>query len=496
MRGAGSDAPGPHLMKRHPLPALFVLGAAIVAVLRADVSPPNVVLFLIDDMGWTDLACCGSATYETPHLDRLAAEGMKFTQAYSACTVCSPSRAAILTGKYPARLHVTDWIPGHIRPFTRLRVPDWTKQLPLEETTLAEALQQRGYVTGLFGKWHLGDEPFYPEHQGFEVNIGGCEYGLPRNYYPPYGQPAVGLPGLKDERPGEFLVDRLTREAIGFIERNRDRPFFVYFPNYAVHEPIAGKPAVIEKYKRKIRAGMTHDNATYAALVESVDDSVGAVLATLDELHLTDRTLIVFTSDNGGLTQRFAGGRMHLGPTRNDPLRAGKGSAYEGGVRVPQIIKWPGHTRAGAVCDTPVIGADVFPTVLDIVDGPKADRGVDGESLVPLLEGAGGLQRDAIFWHYPHYHPGGATPYGAVRQGDWKLVEFYEDDRVELYNLRDDIGEQHDRAGTEPAKAAELRLRLAAWRTRVGAQMPQPNPDYDPARERVDLYRGPFNPKR
>lgn len=449
--------------------------------------PPNVIFFLIDDWGWTDAACFGSKLYETPNMDRLAAQGMKFTQAYSACTVCSPTRAAVMTGKYPARLHITDWIAGHRRPFAKLKIPDWKLELPLEEKTIAEELKERGYRTGIFGKWHLGNEPFYPEHQGFDVNVGGCSMGSPGSYFPPYR-----IPNITDEQPGEFLSDRLSRDANAFIEANRDRPFYVYFPHYAVHQPIAGKPEIVEKYRKKLAAGKyTQTNAVYAALVESVDDSVGAIVRKLAELKLDDNTVIILTGDNGGLSGTVNEAGWREGPTRNDPLRLGKGSAYEGGVRVPLVIKWPGVVAPGSVNETPVISPDFFPTILEIASTAKgqatsaakmASAPVDGESLVPVLRGGAKLKREAIYWHYPHYHPGSATPYSAVREGDWKLIHFFEDDHVELYNLKVDLGEKNDLANANAAKAADLRRKLDAWRTSVGAQLPVRNPAYDPAK--------------
>lgn len=430
---------------------------------------PNIVFVLVDDMGWTDLGCFGSTYYETPNIDRLAAQGMRFTDAYSACTVCSPTRASIMTGQYPARLHITDWIAGHKRPFARLSVPDWTMQLAPEIPNVARALRTAGYATASVGKWHLGPEACWPDKQGFDLNVGGCDKGQPPSYFSPYK-----IPTLKDGPDGEFLSDRLTTEALTFIAANKDRPFFVYFPHYAVHTPIQAKQAVIDKYKAKQNKDAAHHNPGYAALVESVDDSVGRLLAKLDELKLSERTIIVFTSDNGGL----------IGSTSNVPLRAGKGSAYEGGVRVPLIVKWPGVTKPGSVSHAPVISADYFPTLLEMAgaSAPKSHT-VDGESLAPLLRQSGALTRDAIYWHYPHYHPGGATPYGAVREGDFRLVEFYEDSRVELYNLAADIGETKDLAASMPEKAAALRQKLHDWRAHVGAQMPDPNPACDPAKD-------------
>ncbi len=443
--------------------------------------PPNVIFFLIDDWGWTDGRTFGSKFYESPNIDRLAREGMRFTQAYSACTVCSPTRAAVMTGKYPARLHITDWIAGHNRPYAKLKIPDWRMQLPLAETTIAEALKTRGYTTGIFGKWHLGNEEFFPEKQGFDVNFGGCSMGAPRNYFPPYG-----IPNITDEKPGEMLSDRLTREALEFIAANRERPFYLYFPHYAVHTPLGGKPEVIEKYRKKLEAQKSnHTNPVYAALVESVDDSVGAVVRKLAELNLTDDTVIFLTGDNGGLSGTVNAQGWREGPTRNDPLRLGKGSAYEGGVRVPLVVKWPGVTKPGSVNDnTPVISVDYFPTILEVAGAPAARPGdVDGETIVPLLKGQSALKRDAVFWHYPHYHPGSATPYSAIREGDWKLIEFYEDRHIELYNLRAEIGEKTELSGRHPDVAARLRSKLNAWRVAVGAQEPTKNPNYDPTKE-------------
>ena len=440
--------------------------ACLAAGAEQPAARPNIVFVLADDMGWTDLGCCGSKFYETPNIDRLAAQGMRFTDAYSACTVCSPSRACILTGQYPARLHITDWIAGHKRPFAKLRVPDWTLRLSPEIPNVARVLKSAGYATASIGKWHLGPENCWPDRQGFDLNVGGCDKGQPPSYFAPYR-----IPTLTDGPDGEFLSERLTSEALTFIERNKDKPFFLYLPHYAVHTPIQAKPAVIAKYKARQDKSAPHHNPGYAALVESVDDSVGRLMRKLEELGLADHTIVVFTSDNGGL----------IGCTSNAPLRAGKGSAYEGGVRVPLIVKWPGVAKPGSANHTPVIGADFFPTLLAMagVRGPQSHT-LDGESLVPLLRQSGTLARDALYWHYPHYHPGGATPYGAIREGAFRLVEFYEDNRVELYDLSDDIGETKDLAASRPEKAAALRKRLAEWRTRVGAQMPTPNPDHDP----------------
>ncbi len=452
---------------------LFLLTSYFLPITSSLASPPpNIIFVLVDDMGWTDLGCFGSTYYETPNIDRLASQGMRFTAAYASCTVCSPTRASVLTGQYPARLHITDWIAGHKRPYAKLSIPDWTMQLSTGIPNAARALKAAGYATASVGKWHLGPPECWPDKQGFDLNIGGCDKGQPPSYFAPYK-----IPTLKEGPDGEFLSDRLTAEALAFIESNRDKPFFLYFPHYAVHTPLMAKKEVIEKYKAKTDPAAPQHNPTYAALVESVDDSVGRLLKKLDELKLSDRTLIVFTSDNGGLVLNQV--------TSNVPLRAGKGSAYEGGVRVPLIVKWPGVTQSGSVCRTPVISADYYPTLLAAAGATPAAGPVDGESLVPLLKQTGGLARDAIYWHYPHYHPGGATPYGAVRAGDFRLVEFYEDSRVELFNLSDDIGETNNLAHSMPEKAAALRQKLHDWRARVGAQMPAPNPAYDPAKDQA-----------
>jgi arylsulfatase A-like enzyme len=435
--------------------------------------PLNFIFILIDDMGWTDVACFGSAFYETPNVDKLAAQGVRFTNAYSACTVCSPTRASIMTGKYPARLHVTDWIEGHKRPFAKLKVPDWTMYLPLEEVTLAEALKPAGYVSASIGKWHLGKEPFYPEKQGFVLNFGGTDKGQPPSYFYPYK-----IPNVLTGREKEYLTDRLAEEAEKFIESNQGNPFFLYLSHFAVHTPLQARQEVTEKYKAKVKPDQAQKNAVYAAMVESVDDSVARVMKKLDELKIADRTVIFFMSDNGGL----------IGSTSNLPLRAGKGSAYEGGVRVPMIVKWPGVAKPGTTSDEPVISNDFYPTMLEMAGvAPSAKQIVDGTSLVSVLKQGGKLDRSEIYWHYPHYHPGGATPYGAVRQRDYKLIEFYEDNRVELYNLKNDISEKEDLTAKMPEKIAQLRTLLADWRRSVGAQMPIPNPDYDPDKDK----RGP-----
>lgn len=438
-------------------------------------APPNIIVMFIDDMGWTDLGCYGSKYYETPHIDQLAKDGMRFTQAYAACTVCSPSRAAVMTGKAPARLHITDWIAGHKPENPRLLIPDWTMHLPLAEETIAERLKTRGYATASIGKWHLGDEEFYPTKHGFDVNIGGTHAGSPPSYFSPYK-----IATLPDGPEEEFLPDRLTNEAVKFIEKNQAKPFFIYLPHYAVHTPIMGKPEVVAKYQAKPAVG-GHSNPVYAALVQGVDDSVGTLRAKLKELSLDQNTLFIFTSDNGGLSHLVRADGWSRGPTDNSPARLGKGSAYEGGVHVPLIVSWPALVKPGTTCDVPVITYDHVPTLLAATQTPlKEGQTVDGESLLPLLGETDTLAREAIFWHYPHYHPGSARPYSAIREGDWKLIQFYEDNHVELYNLKLDPGESDNRAPFDSVRALQLRDKLNAWLKETGAQIPESNPKFDP----------------
>lgn len=435
---------------------------------------PNVVLILADDLGWSDLACYGSDFYETPNLDRLAREGMRFTQNYSACTVCSPTRSALMTGKYPARTHITDWIPGRMPENPKLLVPEWTKYLPLEEVTLAEVFKATGYSTASIGKWHLGENEHVPEKQGFDENIAGTNAGSPPSFIAPWR-----IPTLSEGQPGEHLTDRLGEEAVKYIERVQGRPFFLYLPHYAVHTPIQPRPDLLAKYERKLKPGLTHTNAAYAALLEGLDSAVGRVLAQLDALGLAQNTIVIFTSDNGG----------RVPTTVNMKLRVGKGSAYEGGLRVPLIVRWPGVTRPGSISDTPVITMDLVPTLIEMTGvklpastSATGATGRDGLSLVPLLRENGTISRSELFWHYPHhqhYQLGGSMPFGVIRSGDFKLIEFYNDNHIELYDLHADLGEQHDLASEQPEKASELRKRLHAWRSEVGAQMPVPNPQYN-----------------
>ncbi len=480
-------------------------------------SGPNFVFVLVDDLGWRDLGCYGSTFHDTPNLDRLATGGVRFTNAYAACPVCSPTRASIMTGKYPARIQLTDWIPGRqnweeMHRYMKVLPPKFEHQMALEEVTLAEALKEGGYRTGFAGKWHMGQtEEFWPEHQGFDVNKGGWRAGAP--YYRQYDAESdtwsgdsgfvspYKNPRLEDGPEGEYLTDRLADEAVRFIRENQGDPFLMYLSFYTVHNPLHGKRALVEKYKAKaLRQGVDQvasfvtglpwmerpdpglwrerviqSNAEYAAMVESMDENVGRVLDTLDELGIADNTVVFFMADNGGLTTSEGS------PTSNLPLRAGKGWLYEGGIREPMMVRWPGVARPGTVCDVPVTSTDFYPTMLEMAGLPaRPEQHADGESLAPLLRG-GRLDREAIYWHYPHYSNQGERPGGAVRSGDFKLIEYYEDMRVELYNLAEDVGETRDLAGAMPQKVEELRADLHAWRESVGASMPQPNPNYDPS---------------
>lgn len=452
------------------LNVVLVLAWLPAAAARAAESKPNFVFILIDDLGARDLGCYGSTFYETPHIDRLAARGVRFTSAYAACPVCSPTRASILTGKYPARLHLTDWLPGRgDRPDQKLLRPKIRQHLPLGQVTMARALRPLGYVSASIGKWHLGAPPYYPEKHGFDVNVGGTQTGSP-----PGGYFRFRTPTLTARNDKEYLTDRLTEEAEKFIAQNHNRPFFLYLAHYAVHIPLQAKKELLVRFRAKKAHGV-QTNALYAAVIASVDQSVGRLVKKLETLGIADRTVIVFTSDNGGLSVREG---PNTPATSNLPLRAGKGYLYEGGIREPLLIRWPGVTRPGGVCDVPVCSVDFFPTFLEIAGVKDAQRGDDGVSLVPLLRGKGGLKRDALYWHYPHYSNQGGKPGGAIRQGDYKLIEFYEDGKLELYNLRQDPGEKTDLAATLRDKARALHRRLQQWRKAVDAQMPRPNPNY------------------
>jgi len=447
---------------------------------------PNVVFLLVDDLGWADVGCFGSTFYETPNIDRLCASGMKFTNGYAGCPVCSPTRASIMTGRHPVRVDITDWIPGASAARfkgAKFRQVEDRDNLALEELTLAEALKSHGYQAFFAGKWHLGGKGHWPTDQGFDFNVGGCEKGSPPGgYYAPWSNP-----NLTARHEGEYLTERLTDESIAFLEkREAGRPFLLYLAYYNVHTPITPykkryahlQEKAAEQFPDETPVGEEHegksrlrqDNPQFASMVAAVDDSVGRILEKLDRLGMAENTVVIFFSDNGGLSTL-----RRPGPTCNLPLRAGKGWLYEGGVREPLIVRVPGVTRPGSVCHTPVVSMDFFPTILELAGLPlMPEKHADGVSLVPLLEGGDAVAPRPLWWHYPHYHGSTWTPGASIREGDWKLIEFYHWGNVELYNLKEDPGEQQDLSRQEPAKAAELLDKLHALQKRYGAKMPQP----------------------
>jgi arylsulfatase A-like enzyme len=473
---------------------------------------PNFLFILLDDYGWKDSACYGSEFYETPNIDRLRAEGMLFTDAYAACPVCSPTRASILCGKYPARIGVTNFIGrspdceyrvrGHLsrghQSRGRLIDAPYIDHLPLEEKSIAGVLHEYGYSTWHVGKWHLGEEPFWPEKHGFDVNVGGCHWGMPsKGYFSPWG-----IPTLSDGPDGQCLTDRLGDEAAGLIRGNgQEKPFFLNLCFYAVHTPIQAKEELIRKYEQKARdMGLDKVEAleegeffpcehkrdlrvvrrriqsdpVYAAMIETVDTNIGKVLDALDESGAADNTAVFFTSDNGGLATAEGS------PTCNAPLSEGKGWMYEGGTREPLLVRYPGTVEPGSVSSTPVTSPDFYPTMLELAGlDPMPKQHADGESILPLLKGGDTLGREAIFWHYPHYGNQGGTPGSSVRRGDYKLIEFFEGGRIELYNLEEDIGETKNLVEAEPALARQLHMMLVEWRESVDAIIPEKNPAWE-----------------
>jgi arylsulfatase A len=469
-------------------PILFAL--SLFAVLHsAAIARPNIVLILADDLGWSDLGCYGADLHETPHLDQLAKQGMWFTDAY-AMSVCTPSRAALLTGKHAARLHMTTWSEGSRNaPKTRkLLEASSLHDLPHSETTLAKHLQEAGYLTALVGKWHLGDVDHAPETHGFDVNIGGTQWGAPHSFFWPYrGSGRFGpefrfVPHLEFGKSGEYLTDRLTDEALRVIDHAGKQPFFLYFAHHAPHTPMEARAEHVRYFEGKRRAGEHHQNAVYAAMVRSLDESVGRVLEHLRKRGLEENTLVIFTSDNGGYIGTEKGQIVPV--TNNAPLRSGKGALYEGGIRVPLLVRWPGVTGAGRECHQPVILMDLFQT-LTAAAGVPASRGEsDGIDLRSVLRNPeAALSRDALYFHYPHYYAT-TPPVSALRSGDWKFVETLEDGRRELYNLKDDPGENVDLAGRMPEFAVRLAQQLDEWRSRVGAGLATPNPDFASQRPR------------
>jgi arylsulfatase A-like enzyme len=461
----------------HRLLAFLILLTASTAFAE---QPPNVVLIVADDLGAMDLGCYGSKFHRTPHLDKLAADGMRFTQSYSACPVCSPSRAAIMTGNYPQRFQLTDWLPGRPdRPDQKLNRPRLRNHLPLEATTIAELLKPAGYVCASIGKWHLGGEGFEPTKQGFDLNIAGDAAGSPQSYFAPFSRPnGKAMSGLSDAPDGEYLPDRLTTEAEKFITANRERPFFLYLPHFTPHTPLKAKDELVKKYPAAGTFKGQQNNPIYAAMLESLDESVGRIVAKLDELKLSERTIVLFTSDNGGLATTEG---PNTPATSNAPLREGKGWLYEGGIRVPLLVKWPGNAKGNSTSDVPVCGIDLWPTIRDACGAAQPEQGrTDGVSLLPLWMPSGRITRDSLFWHYPHYANQGGKPGAAVRSGEWKLIEFYEEGRRELFHVAKDVSESRNLAEQEPERVRELAAKLDEWRKSVGTLIPTPNPDYVP----------------
>ncbi|UCE47068.1 MAG: sulfatase [Phycisphaerales bacterium] len=451
--------------------AVTLPGKTMRSAASASGKRTNIILIMIDDLGWMDLHCQGNELLDTPNIDKLASQGMRFTDAYAAAPVCSPTRAAIMTGQSPARLRITNHLPDRVQfqpENAKLRSAKTLRHLPLEHVTIAERLKEAGYATAFLGKWHLsgrgrnGDlaEPkLRPEHQGFDANVGGCGFGGPPSYFEPYR-----IPNIKPRRDGEYLPDRLADEAMGFIRANRDKPFFVALWNYTVHWPMQAPQDLAEKYESRVGPGIK--DARYAAMIEAMDAAIGRVVTTLDELKLADDTLVIFTSDNGGFG----------GVSDCRPLRASKGYLYEGGIRVPLVVRWPGVVKPGTTCRTPVISTDFYPTLLEVAGVvPNSGKTLDGESIIPTLKQAGRLRREAIFFHYPNYawHRSNRLG-GAIREGDYKLIKWYDDESVELYNLADDISEKNDLAKKMPLKASDLKRKLEAWLVKSGAAMPEP----------------------
>lgn len=466
---------------------------------------PNFVFILVDDLGWADLGCYGSTFHESPNIDRLAGESLRFTSAYAACPVCSPTRTSIMTGKYPARTGVTDWIKGRQSynaglPNDKLLPKEFEFEMKLEEVTIAEALKQAGYKTFFAGKWHMGEDSIYwPEHQGFDINKGGWSVGSPRGgYFSPYTNPRL------DSGPeGENLTDRLTDESIQFLEERGEEPFLLYLSFYTVHTPLQAKPELIEKYKKKMEnegldpaAMETTDrewikyapargrfvertqqgHPVYAAMIETLDNNVGRLMDKLKELELEENTIVFFMSDNGGLSTAEGS------PTSNLPLRGGKGWMYEGGIREPMFIKWPGSGSRGKLSHVPVSSTDFYPTILEMAGlDPMPEQHKDGISLAPMLKGEDPPEANRpIFWHYPHYANQGGKPGAAVRLGDYKLIEFFDPGLVELYKLDEDLGEKNNLADFLPEKTRELLDLLHSWQEEIGAKGMDPNPDWDP----------------
>lgn len=494
------------MLKLLPVTLFILIGSLSAQTAKR---PTNVVVILADDLGWADLSCYGSAFYETPNLDKLAAQGIRFTNNYASCPVCSPTRASMMTGKYPVKTGVTDWIKGrqadnNARPYEKLLARPTGYQLELPEKTIAELALQQGFKTFFAGKWHLGEEEkYWPGAQGFQINKGGWSKGSPTGkinnstggYFTPYQNPM-----LPDGPKGEYITDRLADECLQFIDKNKSQPFLLMYSLYAVHNPLQAPAALIKKYEeKKKRLALTdasrfkkdeqwmrfengwkqrvvQDNAVYAAMIENMDDNIGRIMEKLKQNGLEENTLVIFTSDNGGLSTAEGS------PTVNGPYRAGKGWLYEGGVRVPLIMRWPGIMAAGQVSAVPTITNDFYPTIAAALQAEKEiPKEVDGTSVLKLLATPAAAANRPLYWHYPHYSNQGGKPGSSVLQGNYKLILNYEDNSTELYNLKTDIGEQHDLATAEPVMSAKLKKQLQAWLLKVKATYPVPNPKYDPA---------------
>ena len=474
---------------------------------KAETTPPNVIFILADDLGWMDLGCYGSSFYETPNLDQLAREGVRFTNAYAACPVSSPTRVSIQTGRYPGRVHVTDWIPGKydytkelMQKVCPVLPPDYNYNMPLEEVTIAEAMKEGGYKTIHIGKWHCcEDSDYYPQYQGYDINIGGCEMGSPRGdsyYFSPYNNPM-----LPDGPKGEYLTDRLGDECVKQIRENKGKPFFINMDFYQVHTPLMAKEEQIKYFQDKydklrldtlntfiehpdyvdkqpfpaklFKERIVQSNVVYAAMIASMDENIGKIIKELKDQGLYENTIIMFMSDNGGLSTSEGSA------TSNLPLRGGKGHMYEGGIREPFIAHGPGVKGKGLVTDAIITSTDFYPTILEMVGLPaKPEQHLDGKSFASVLKGEEGFERGAIFWHYPHYPNQGGRPSGAIRSGYYKLIEFYDNGETELYDLSQDIGEQHDLAKEQPEMAQKLKQEFNQWCLNINASMPTKNPAF------------------
>jgi arylsulfatase A len=462
-------------MRHHYARHFFIFGIlallSLVASAPADSEDlPNIVVIMADDLGWKDLHCYGNKLVDTVNLDRLAEQGMRFTHGYAASPVCTPTRAAMMTGMSPARLAITNHAPGNGENFslpgTGLQEAQWNTFLGLQHVTIAQRLQDAGYATGFVGKWHLshrkGEDTngklelqLRPEHQGFDINVGGGSNGGPPSYFSPYR-----IPALKDGPTGEYLPERLADECITFVKKNKGKPFFLAWWDYSVHYPFQAPEELIEKYKKKVGPGIA--NPTYAAMIEGMDLAIGRFLTALDAEGVAENTLVIFTSDNGAFQADIS------------PLRGEKGYLYEGGIRVPWIVRWPGHVKSGSTCATPIISTDTFPTLLEVAGlEADADKPLDGVSIVPLLEQTGELGRDSIYFHYPNYAFHKQNRLGsAIREGQHKLILHYDDGSVELYNLNADIGEEKNLASEQPELAGRLRKKLDEWLLETGAKLP------------------------